>query len=721
MAYIKGNFKKYIFRSDNNYVVGLFKVRETDLELSNKTITFTGYFDELNELDLYKLEGNIVEHDKYGVQFACSFYEVVLPEDKDHVVDFLSSELFKGIGEKKALKIVSCLGDDCLDKIISDKDVLREVPSLTNKQIDTIYDTLCDYKSSYEKVMNLISYGFSMKEALKIQNLYRNNTDDIFSNPYKLVDDIKDISFLRIERIRNKFDIALNDVNRVSQGIIYVMNNLSFRTGNTYLTYDEIMFYSKKLLMVSEDDISSSIANLIMNNRVLIDDDKYYLVETYNSEMYIAKRLSLLTKSYNVSKIDKYLDEVQNEFNCIFNDDQVNAIKSALSNKISIITGGPGTGKTTIIKAITSLYQKINKLSSLKLCEDVVLLAPTGRASKRMSMESRLPSYTIHRFLKWQKEEDTFLINEENKSSAKFVIVDEASMLDTNLFYNLLLGLSIDCKIVLIGDYNQLPSVGAGQVLKDLIESDMIPVTYLKKLYRQEEASYINLFAHDIINNKFDFSLFNKSDELTFVECFKDNLKENLSDFIMTYKDMSFYDFQVLAPMYKGDNGIDSLNTYIQDILNKKDFGKEEVVHDGVLYREGDKVLHLVNNVDNNVFNGDIGEVIRIMKGKTKEMILDFDDNLVKYTPSNYENFKLGYAISIHKAQGSEFSVVVIPILNSYNPMLYKKLIYTAVTRAKKRLILVGEVSALEKAIMTDRDESRKTSLKKFIISCMNS
>lgn len=718
MAYIKGNFKKYIFRGDNNYVIGLLKVREcsSSLDLLNKTVTFTGYFDELNENDLYMLNGEVVVHSKYGEQFNTSTYEVILPEERDHIIDFLSSELFKGIGEKKAIKIVEVLGEDCLNKILSDRDVLFDVPGLTSKQRDVIYTSLEDYRSSYKEVMNLISLGFSMKDALKIQKLYRENTSLVLSNPYQMISDIKEISFGKIEKIRSKLGVSLEDVGRVSSGIIYVMENLCFSSGNTYLSYDEIVKYSKRVLSVSLDVISSGIINLIKDNKVLIDGDKYYLIEFYNSENYIAKRLGVLSKEYDSFVCDKYIKEYEQLNGIVLNSEQKKAINLALSNKISVITGGPGTGKTTIIRAITEIYKKMNKLSHEKLSRELALLAPTGRASKRMGFKSMLPSYTIHRFLKWQKEDDLFLINEDNKSDVKFVIVDEASMLDNNLFYNLLLGLNYNCRILLIGDYNQLPSVGAGQVLKDIIESDVISVTYLKQLYRQDEFSNINIFAHDIINNKLDLDLFNSSDDLTFVPCTKDNLMENLNDFIMTYKDMSMYDFQILAPTYKGDCGIDNLNSYVQDIVNKKSFKKQEVLYNGFVYRENDKVLHLVNSVENNIFNGDIGEILRISNNKTKEMIIDFDGNLVKFTPSNYDNFRLGYVISIHKAQGSEFSVVILPILNSYSIMLYKKLIYTAVTRAKQRLIIIGEESALRKAILTDKDEVRKTSLKKFLI-----
>lgn len=722
MSYIKGNFKKYIFKSDNNFVVGLFKIRDvsSDLELNSKTIIFTGYFTELNDFDLYEFQGKLVNHDKYGLQFNVESYQVLLPSSKDHIIEFLSSELFKGIGEAKAIKVVETLGEDCLEKILEDYSVLFEVSKLTEKQALTIYDSLVNYKSSYDKLIALTKIGFSMKDALKIYGLYGDNTLTILNNPYQMIDDIAEITFLKIEKIREALEIPKDDLKRVGAGIVYIMDNLSFKTGNTYSNYEEITSFSRRLLDVDSEVISQALAELVKDDKVLIDGDKYYLKDMYDSEKYIASQLLNLSTTYNNFDYTNYLEEVEKEFNVEFNEEQKEAITKALNFNISVITGGPGTGKTTIVKAITSIYGKINDLSLSSLNEKVALLAPTGRASKRMSLNSNLPSYTIHRFLKWQKESNTFLVNEENKSNAKFIIIDEVSMLDNDLFYNLLLGLQDNCKILLIGDYNQLPSVGAGQVLKDIIESDVIPVTYLKKLYRQDENSNITTLAHNIINNKLALDIFNVSDDLTFIECSKEDLFKILDDFLITYKDMSFADFQVLAPVYKGDCGIDNLNFHMQNILNKKTFRKNEITHNGVTYRENDKVLELVNILENNVFNGDIGEVINVKSSKNKEIIINFDENLVKYNLKDLDNIKLGYAISIHKAQGSEFSVVILPIFNSYNIMLYKKIIYTAVTRAKKRLIILGEKSALKKAILTERDEERKTSLKNFLISSIN-
>lgn len=720
MSYIKGNFRKYIYKSEKGYTVGLIKIKETDLDLNTNTITFTGYFDDLNETDIYLLNGNIVNHDKYGNQFNVTSYEIVLPEDKDHIIDFLSSEIFKGIGEKKASKIVEHLGLNCLTLILENKDLLLEVPTVTKKQQETIYNSLLEYKTSYDKMLNLTKIGFSMKDALKIEKYYGNNLDTVLTSPYQMIEEIKEITFQKIEKLRTNLKIDKEDIDRVSYGIIYVLENLRFATGNTYTSYEELTNYSKKVLNIDENTIIKGLSKLVNLGKIIIDGNKYILMESYNSEMYIAKRLTVLSREYNNISYEEEISNIEEKLGCIFNKEQKQAIETSFNSNFSIITGGPGTGKTKVIKAITSLYKIINNLSRKDLLESLVLLAPTGRASKRMSMESGLPSYTIHRFLKWQKEENTFLINEENKSDAKLVIIDEASMLDNDLFYNLLLGLKANCKIIMIGDYNQLPSVGAGQVLKDLIESDCLPVTYLKKLYRQASNSNINFLAHDIIEGKLDMSIFNESEDLTFVNCNSTNLKEKLQEFALTYKDLSIYDIQVLAPMYKGENGIDALNIYMQDLLNKKQNKKNELLYNGTIYREGDKVIQLVNSIDDNVFNGDIGEIIRVTKQNKKEIICDFDNNLVNYNPSTFENFKLGYTISIHKSQGSEFKIVILPVLNSYSFMLYRKIIYTAITRAKEKLIILGEESALKKAISTDKDENRKTLLKDLIISSIN-
>lgn len=719
MAYIRGNFKKYIFHANSGYTVGLFRVKDSNIELSSNTVTFTGYLPELNEIDNYHFEGEFIVHDKYGKQFNVTSYEVIMPDDTDNIVSFLSSELFKGIGEKKARTIVDILGNDCLNNIIDDPNILNQIPKLTEKQKSTIYNSLLEYNASYNIMLMLTKIGFSVKHAIMIEKFYKTDTEYMLKHPYYMIDDIPQITFPIIDKLRHNLDIEVNNIDRVAFGIVYVLENLSFRTGNTYFLYNELLMHTYRYLNVDEDTINEGIASLIANGKLLIDDDKYILTDNYDANIYIAQRLLSLSLKNKEIDYSEEIKDLEDKTGYVFNKEQKEAITNALNYNFSVITGGPGTGKTTIIKAITALYKSMNKLNSIELSKSLVLLAPTGRASKRMSEESNLPSYTIHRFLKWQKESNIFMINEENKSSAEIVIIDEASMVDEELLYNLLLGLKETCKIIMIGDYNQLPSVGAGQILKDIIESNSVKVTYLEKLYRQDESSNINFLAHDIIEGNINLNLFNINEDLTFIKCNENNLKDKLNEFLMTYKDVSIYDLQVLAPMYKGTNGIDNLNEYCKKILNDKAL-KSEIIHNGITYKEGDKVIGLVNNLDDNVFNGDIGEIIRIINHDKKAVICDFDGNIAQYELSNLDEIRLGYVISIHKAQGSEFDVVILPVLNSYNYMLYRKLIYTAVTRAKKKLIILGEEDALKKAILTNRDENRKTLLKNFLSEGIN-
>lgn len=725
MAFIKGNFKKYIFKSDKGYTVGLFKIKDTSSDLESykgKTITFTGYFDDLNESDIYILNGNFVEHERYGEQFSTSSYEITLPNDKDNVIDFLSSNLFPGIGEKKAEQIVKVLGSNCLEVILNNPDSLYLVPKITKKQKEIIEVNLNKYEQSYKTIVELNKCGFSTKDSLLINSKYKEKSLDVVNeNIYTLVDDIHELSFKKIDSLRSNFNIADVDIRRIEQGIKYVLEEVSYTLGNTYFSINEIVGYTKRALFIfDEEKIYEGINNLIIKDEIIKVEDKYFYYKMYEAENYIAKRIFNLANNMSLGFVnDKDIKKLEEYYDISYNDDQKHAIKEALSNNFLVITGGPGTGKTTIIKAICKLYQDLNGFDTNALMENLALLAPTGRAAKRIAEQTLLKASTIHRFLKWNKEDDTFNVNEYNKSNVRFVIIDEASMIDTYLLYNLLLGLKENTKIILIGDYNQLPSVGPGQILKDIVESDLVNIIKLNKLYRQEETSNINLLAYNINNGNFSFDLFNTSDDLIFKESSSDKLKDYLKEYILKYKDMSFNDFITLAPIYKQENGIDDLNYFMQEILNPKSFNKNEIIIDGVLYRENDKVIELVNMVDDNVFNGDIGKILRIKNTSPKEVLIDFDSNIVKFTPTTFNNFSLGYTISIHKSQGSEFDTVIIPVLNKYSNMLYKKLIYTATTRAKKKLILVGEIDALKRAIYNDRESTRKTNLKEFLKDCI--
>ncbi len=721
---IKGNFRKTIFKSDKGYQVGLFKVRELDddnyKEHLNKTITFTGYFPELNENDYYVFNGSFKEHERYGSQFNVVSYEVIRPTGKDAVIDFLSSDLFKGIGEKKAIKIVEVLGDDALTVIIENPNNLMLVPGITEKQKEIIYNNLVKYQASYKVILYLTEIGFNTKDALTIFYQYHENTQNVvLENIYCLVDDINEISFRKIDSFRNNLGIELTDARRINSGIKYVFNEIAATKGDIYLFKDELINYTMRALNIMDYDlIEECLINLITKGEIVNKEEKYYLKKYYLEELYVSKRLINLTRMVGLKIDTNYFEALEKTFDIKFNNDQKDAIIKSLEEQFLIITGGPGTGKTTIIKAIVELYSAIFGLNYEALSKEIALLAPTGRASKRISESTTLPAYTIHRFLKWDKESNTFGVNSENKSEVKMVIVDESSMIDLSLFHSLLQGLNEGTRIILVGDYDQLPSVGCGQVLKDLIESDCFVIVKLKELYRQAKESNIIKLAYDINNQTLDEDILFYKDDLTFIEADNNNLKDKLFDVVKDYTYNDYNRFQILAPIYAYDNGIDDLNVFLQSVINPKNDNNSIIVGEQV-YRKYDKIIQLVNMPDENIFNGDIG-IIEEISTVPKEIYVNYDGNVVKYTPSMFDKIKHGFCISIHKSQGSEFDTVIIPILNKYNKMLYKKLIYTAVTRAKTKLYLIGEVSALKQAINNDSYKERKTTLKKFIIDGIN-
>lgn len=719
--FIKGQYRKSVYEGDNGYTVGVFKVQDSSIEFTDfvgKTVTFTGYFHELSENDTYIFYGDFVNHFKYGEQFSVGNYERLKPEDKDSIVEFLSSGLFKGIGEKKAKKIVEVLGKDTLNIIIENKDNLLLIPTITKKQVDILHDTLVEYEASYQTILYLNELGFNTKDSMRIYNKYKMQTKNkIEEDIYSLIE-IKDISYKKIDKIALDMNYSKEDERRIKASVFYVMEEVCFLYGHTYLILDEIYHYTIRLLKmdISEELIVKALSSLVVDLKVVLDEDKYYLKELYDAEENIAKRIKYLLKRHDnkVKNLDNLIEDLEKYSNINYNREQLDAIRNSILKNFLVITGGPGTGKTTIIKAIVDLYQSVHKINFERLNEEVVLLAPTGRASKRISEFTSLPAYTIHRFLKWNKETDKFAINEYNKSKVKLVIVDEASMIDVSLFNHLLKGIGVDASIIMVGDYNQLPSVGPGQVLNDIIRANVSNIIELQYLYRQKEGSSITDLAYDI--NDGNINLDALGEDVNFFEVASSEVVKKLIDVCTMYKNKDYKDFQVLVPMYKGINGIDNLNVVLQNIFNPKDDKKNEYKYGDVIYRVGDKILQLSNMPEENVFNGDIGIITSISK---KEIIIDFDSNVVKYTPSNFNNFKHGYAISIHKAQGSEFDIVVLPVVKEYSKMLYKKLYYTAVTRSKNKLYIVGNKTALVSAIRNDKSDIRRTTLCERLIKKM--
>lgn len=722
--YIKGHYQRSIYQNSNGYHIGLFKVKETNSEaltpFLDKTITFTGYFHELNDMDTYLFFGKLVEHPKYGTQFSVSSYERCKPEEKDAIVEFLTSGLFKGIGEKKAKSIVDVLGKDTLSIILEHPDNLILIPGITKNNIDTLHNKLKEYESSYETVLYLSNLGFSTKDSMLVYNFYKERVKEVIdADIYQLEYSIYELGFKKIDRIALKNGVEQDAMIRIRAAILYIMEEVSNTYGHSYFYYDEIYEYLPRVLstFISDDLYQEALQSLLVDLKVVQKEEKYYLKEMYDAECLIVKRFRLLARKEDESfkNLDDKFSGMEEVFGISYNEEQKQAILMSVCKNFLIITGGPGTGKTTIMKGMIELYKEVHKLSYEKLADRIALLAPTGRAAKRMSEATLMPASTIHSFLKWQKDTNKFQVNEYHKSKVELVIIDETSMIDTMLMASLLRGISANCKIIMVGDSYQLPSVGPGQLLHDVIASGKLPVVELKELYRQGKDSNIISLAYDIRNGCVEDEVFNQDEDLTFISCSDDQVISNLMDVSSTFKDLSYKKFQVLAPMYKGNYGIDIINNQLQRIFNPKDSSKKELVVGEVIFREGDKVIELTNMPEENIFNGDIGIISQIITSPAKKIIVDFDGNEVTFTAANFNKFRLAYAISIHKAQGSEFDVVVMPLVQSYRKMLYRKLVYTGITRSKKMLYLIGDKVALKQAVHNTSSDIRRTTIRDFL------
>jgi exodeoxyribonuclease V alpha subunit len=729
MHYIKGKVRQSIFTSENGFFVGTFKLKETDeeslKEFLNKTITITGTFVDINTEDTYILYGNYTEHDRYGYQYQVIKYEKEIPTGEDAIIEFLSSPLIKGCGEKTAIKIVETLGNDCLKKIKENISNLYLVPGMTEKKAGTIYTSILAYSSSDDLIVKLKTFGFSVSEATKIINRYKDKTAFYIEENLYIFQEL--IDFDKLDRIFIKNYDAENPI-RIRACIIESMKRLSDSAGDMYYYKEEIYSNLKTFfkIFLEEESFNDYLEELKSKFMIVQKDERYYLETNYEMEQAIAKDLydiaSLPEKQFK--KLDEKIEALEQNLGVSYNDSQKKAIKTALKQRITIISGGPGTGKTTIVNAIVKLYISLYHLTPIEVYTSIACLAPTGRASKKLATSTTLPAMTIHRYLKWNKDNNEFQIKEHNKNTHRLVIVDEVSMIDTFLLYSLLKGIETNIQIIFVGDTFQLPSVGAGLILNDLVESNLFSYCPLDKIYRQSENSYIPLLAKEIKEKNLSETFLNKTDDYNFLPCDNSKIKEMIYQICekSIQKGLKVDEFQILAPMYKGENGIDNLNIVLQRLFNPPEEEKKEIKLGDITFREGDKVLQLINNPDCNVYNGDIGYIKKIEEQKNKsksipkeQITIDFDGNYVIYTKEDLFHIKHAYAITIHKSQGSEFPHVILPISKNYYKMLYNKLIYTGVSRAKKSLVIIGSTTSFQTAIHNDYSTNRKTSLKEAL------
>ena len=722
MNYIKGNIRTIIYESDSGFFVGTFKIKETNdeqlQEKLGKVITITGIILDPNLDDNYQLFGKYVRNERYGYQFVIDSYEKIKPEGKDAVIDFLSSNLIKGCGKKTAIKIVEILGEKAIDLIKENKNNLMMVPNMSLIKADKIYQSIIDYSLVDDILINLKKLGFTINEATKIVKKYQDKTMMYVNENLYYFKEI--VSFEKLDRIFKSIHDPYDDV-RLLACTLEAMEYLSSKKGDVYYFKEELIDTLKQQFRLFVDDImfETIINELVKKNLVVQNEDKYFLSKLDMMEKEIANMLFNIsnTPHKEFKNFDNKINRLQEELNVCYNEEQKTAIYKALNNSITIISGGPGTGKTTIVNAITRLYIEYYKLSPIEASVSIALLAPTGRASKKLSLATNLKASTIHRYLKWNKETNDFQVNEYNKNHHKLIIVDEVSMVDTYLFYSLLCGINDDVQLILVGDNFQLPSVGAGLVLNDLVLSKQFSFIALNTIYRQSPNSYIPYLAKEIKEKDLSDDYLLKKDDYNFLKCSSIKIKEMIKEIILRSmeKGIKEDDIIVLAPMYKGENGIDNLNQILQSIINPKSKDKLEITYFDVIYRENDKVLQLVNNPDCNIYNGDIGHIKKIIfspdKKRDYSILIDFDGNEVIYQKEDLNSIKHAYAITIHKSQGSEFANVILPVCKNYYKMLYNKLIYTGVSRAKNSLVIVGDETSFLMAVNNDYAEKRKTDL----------
>ncbi|WP_273850898.1 SF1B family DNA helicase RecD2 [Guptibacillus spartinae] len=732
-GYIKGRpIQMIFFNEDSLYGVARLRISDTNEAYDEKEVVVNGMIPRLLEDETYIFYGRFTDHPRYGKQYAVESFERQMPESKPGLVQYLSSDLFHGIGEKTAESIVDVLGERAIAKIMRDPSVLSRVPKLSEEKAKGLYDSLMEHQGLDQIMIRLTELGFGPRLSMKIFKAYKQETLEIVEkNPYQLIQDVEGIGFRRADDLGRSIGIEGKHPDRIRAACLHTLNEQTLQEGHVYLEYDALIRSVNELLgdVPDEADISRELIFLYENDKLILDRERIYLHSLYYAEKGLVTGLNQVMSqteyadSFPESEFYRALGDLEERLGIQYAPSQREAVQKAIASPFMILTGGPGTGKTTVIKGIVELYAELNGLSlepkdySKENPFPVLLVAPTGRAAKRMSEATGLPAFTIHRLLGW-KGEAGFEHDENNPIEGRLLIVDEVSMVDVWLANQLFKSLPSQIQVIVVGDEDQLPSVGPGQVLKDMIDSHALPVSKLTDIYRQAEGSSIIDLAHSIKEGKLPEEFRKPTPDRRFFPCTQTQIIDVVSQVCgnALKKGYSPRDIQVLAPMYRGSAGVDRLNQELQKLFNPPTEQRRELIHGDLVYRVGDKILQLVNNPEDHVYNGDMGEVVSVFFAKENvekqdQLVVSFDGQEVVYDRPDFNQLTHAYCCSIHKSQGSEFPIVVLPIVKGYYRMLRKNLLYTAVTRSKDFLILCGEEEAIKLAINTEDDQVRNTQL----------
>ena len=718
-VYLQGQIERITYSNDENgYTIAKVKVQG-----HRGLVTVVGNLMAPIPGEIIKMDGEWVNHPKYGEQFKVDRYKSLVPASVYGIQKYLGSGLIKGIGPVMAKRIVERFGKETLDVIEKEIEKLAEVDGIGEKRIGMIQQAWEDQKEIREVMIFLQTHEVGSGYAAKIFKQYGNRSIMVVKeNPYRLATDIFGIGFLTADRIAEKLGFSRDSELRAEAGILYVLNQLADE-GHVYYPYEPLVQKCQEILGVDQGVIVKAMSVIAESRMIVIDDLKkdvddfreknkaVYLAKFYLSETSIVTRMKTLIrtpKSIRNIDFDKAIKWVQQHLPITLAEKQREAIQCAVENKVMIITGGPGTGKTTIINAILKVFSRIN----IK----IMLAAPTGRAAKRMSEATGHAAKTIHRLLEYSIQKGGFQKNELSPLNCDLMIIDEASMIDTILMHHLLKAIPPGTTFILVGDVNQLPSVGAGNVLKDIIASGEMQIVELNEIFRQARESLIIVNAHRINNGLLpSFKSFEqKLDDFYFIE--QEDPEAVLRILLELVKERiprrfgfdPVNDIQVLSPMHKGIVGAGNLNRELQNVLNP---GEDGVIRGGRNFRVHDKVMQIKNNYDKEVFNGDIGRITRI-DTENQELVISFDGRDIPYDYRDLDEIVLAYAVSVHKSQGSEYPAVIMPILTQHFVLLQRNLVYTAVTRGRKLVVMVGTMKALAIGVKNDKTQKRYTYLK---------